>query len=272
MWGYANLVNHLPTDQPIYGIRSQTQPEDDRNDVEEMARCYVEVVRRRQPEGPYYLGGYCFGGNVAYEMARQLRLAGQPVALVVLLDSAPANAGYENVTWWRPAFAWRFARNVRYWLEDFCQLKSEDRRRFIGRKLRALGRKLKRRIGISQGPERFDVEEVIDPQHFPENELKLWQNHLEALIAHIERPYGGRVALLRTRGQPLFCSLEDDFCWGKLVHGQFTVRCIPGSHENIFMEPNVRVLAAELARLLEETTSRQTVLPKQQAPLPFQKS
>jgi hypothetical protein len=93
---------------------------------------------------------------------------------------------------------------------------------------------------------------VIDPRHFPENELKLWQAHLEALVAHVERPYRGRVALLRTRGQPLFCSLENDFCWGKLVDGQIVVKCIPGSHENIFMEPNVRVLASELGSLLQE--------------------
>src|SRR5262249_28658646 len=101
-------------------------------------------------------------------------------------------------------------------------------------------------------PPRFDLEEVIDLRHFPQHELLLWQVHLEALIAHVERPYGGRVVLLRTRGQPLFCSLEEDFCWSKLVNGGVTVRYIPGSHENIFMEPNVRVLASELAGLIAE--------------------
>jgi aspartate racemase len=114
-----------------------------------------------------------------------------------------------------------------------------------------MGRKLKRRLGIERGPARFDLEEVIDPRYFPEHELTLWQSHLEALIAHVERPYSGPVALLRTRGQPLFCSLEDDFCWGKLVEGEVIVKCVPGSHENIFVEPNVRVLAKELVNLLE---------------------
>ncbi|HTL18897.1 MAG TPA: alpha/beta fold hydrolase [Patescibacteria group bacterium] len=269
LWGYANLVAHLPADQPIYGIRSHGQQGgDEKMDLEAMARSYLEVVRARQPQGPYYLGGYCFGGNVAYEMARQLRLEGQQVALVILLDSAPANAGYETVPWWRPIFIWRFARNLRFWLSDFMQLESMDRRRFIGRKLRAFGRKLQVRLGLAADPERFNVEEVIDPRHFPEQELKLWQIHLEALIAHVERPYTGRVALLRTRGQALFCSLEDDFCWGKLVRGNFTVRCIPGSHENIFMEPNVRVLAAELADLLGETALQEHSRPSAPVPAP----
>ena len=251
LWGYANLAMHLPGDQPIYGIKSRTEGEtQNRLELEEMARDYLQAVRTRQRHGPYLLGGYCFGGNVAYEMARQLRLQGEEVALVVLIDTAPANAGYEGVTWWRPGFAWRFARNARFWLEDFLVLPWEDRRNFAARKLRWIGRKLIHRFGFGVGKGHFDLEEVIDPRKFPGHELKLWQHHLEALIAHVERPYAGRVALLRTRGQPLFCSLEDDFCWGKLVKEGVVVRQIPGSHENIFIGHNVEILAVELTKLL----------------------
>jgi FkbH-like protein len=259
LWGYANVAAHLPADQPVYGIRSpEGQGEQKEVHLEEMARAYVDVVRGRQPRGPYYLGGYCFGGNVAYEMARQLHMQGEQVDLVVLLDTAPANAGYESVPWWRPTFVWRFARNARFWLSDFAALNPLDRRRLVGRKIRAAARRVRKRLGSDQGsPDRFNVEEVIDPRHFPEHELKLWQIHLEALIAHVERPYSGRVALLRTRGQPLFCSLEEDFCWRKLARGPFTLRCIPGSHENIFVDPNVGVLAAEMVKLLQETRSAQ---------------
>jgi thioesterase domain-containing protein len=180
-------------------------------------------------------------------------MQGEQVALVVLIDTAPANAGYEKVPWFRPTFFVRFARNLQYWLADFLNLEAKERRRFVARKLRWIGRKLKRRLSFQSSPARFDLEEVIDLRHFPEQELLLWQVHLEALIAHVERPYSGRVALLRTRGQTLLCSLEEDFCWSKLVDGGVAVRFIPGSHENIFMEPNVRVLAAEIAGLMTET-------------------
>jgi amino acid adenylation domain-containing protein/FkbH-like protein len=251
LWGYANLALHLPQDQPVYGIKSSTQGATEAHlQLEEMARDYLQAVRCRQPEGPYFLGGYCFGGNVAYEMARQLRLQGQSVELVVLIDTAPANVGYEKLTWWRPGFAWRFARNFRFWLADFRALRAEDRRNFALRKLRWIGRKLRHRIGLGSDKDRFDLEEVIDPRQFPEYELALWQLHLEALVAHVERPYAGRVALLRTRGQSLFCSLEEDFCWGKLVKGGVLVKEIPGSHENIFMGHNVQILASELTKLL----------------------
>ena len=257
LWGYANLAAHLPSDQPVYGIKSRGQAGlEEFPDLESMAAGYLRVVQSHQPHGPYLLGGYCFGGNVAYEIARQLEAQGETVALVALLDSAPANAGYETVPWWRPDFSWRFALNACAWLKDFAVLKSSDRRTFVLRKLRAIGRKLKRRWrGDSTGPV-VDLEEVIDPYQFPENELKLWQIHLQELVEHVEGPYSGPVVLLRTRGQPLFCSLERDFCWGRLVRGSLAVKIIPGSHENIFMEPNVRSLARELSDVLAAAQGR----------------
>jgi thioesterase domain-containing protein len=248
LWGYANLGVHMPDDQPIYGIKSSGQAgREEFARIEEMAACYVKELRAFQPHGPYYLGGYCFGGNVAYEMARQLRLQGEEVALLALLDSAPANAGYEKIHWWALVYGLRFIRNLCYWFGDFARQSAKERRRFITRKLRTLARKFTR----PRGDQTVDLEAVIDVTHFPENELRLWQIHLQALINHVQQPYPGDVLLLRTRGQPLLCSLEDDFCWGKLARG-VQVNLIPGSHENIFMEPNVRTLAKELGFALAQ--------------------
>ncbi|KAL5335173.1 hypothetical protein BJX70DRAFT_401878 [Aspergillus crustosus] len=56
--------------------------------VEEMATSYISEIKRRQPTGPYQLGGYSFGGIVAYEAARQLLEAGDQVAKLLLIDVA----------------------------------------------------------------------------------------------------------------------------------------------------------------------------------------
>ena len=184
-------------------------------------------------------------------MARQLHAQGERVALVALIDASPSNAGYERATWWRPEFYFRFARNLCYWLADFAEQTAEERRRFVIRKGRALGRKLIRRFRNSD-PGEVDIEEVIDPKYFPKHELKFWEIHLRALTNHVERPYAGAVTLIRTRGQPLFCTFEEDFCWSKLAKGGVSVKRIPGSHENIFIEPNVKSLAARLETCLAE--------------------
>jgi thioesterase domain-containing protein len=254
LWGYANLVAHMDAEQPIYALRSRGQSglaEFER--LEEMAASYVQVVRAHQPDGPYYLGGYCFGGNVAYEMARQIQALGGQVALLALMDSAPANVGYETVQWWRPAFLGLFARNLYYWLQDFRIVQPQDRRRFLRRKLRTFGRKLARWASGARGGPAVDLEEVIDPAQFPEQELKLWEIHLCALHGHRQQPSPAHVTLFRTRGHPILSSFAPDLCWGALAQGGITVKMIAGSHENIFMEPNVKALALGLTAALSQT-------------------
>ncbi|MHC5863447.1 thioesterase domain-containing protein, partial [Nostoc sp.] len=52
-----------------------------------MASHYIEALRRVQPKGPYFLGGWSFGGWVAFEMAQQLQKSGEEVALLAVLDT-----------------------------------------------------------------------------------------------------------------------------------------------------------------------------------------
>ena len=52
-----------------------------------MAAHYVREIRSLQPEGPYHLGGSSFGGVIAFEMARQLRVHGQWVGVLALFDT-----------------------------------------------------------------------------------------------------------------------------------------------------------------------------------------
>ena len=52
-----------------------------------MAARYIMDIQILQPEGPYFLTGYCMGGTIAFEMAQQLSQRGQRVDLLALLDT-----------------------------------------------------------------------------------------------------------------------------------------------------------------------------------------
>ena len=62
-------------------------PEDVRHGIREIASKYIEILKRYQPKGPYLLGGWCYGGMVAHEMACQLEQAGEQVRHLFLLDA-----------------------------------------------------------------------------------------------------------------------------------------------------------------------------------------
>jgi hypothetical protein len=83
-----SLARELGSDQPFYALEPyQFDGLPVPPTVETMAAAHLKSMRAVQPEGPYLLGGWCNGGLVAYEMARQLHAAGQAVDLLVLMDS-----------------------------------------------------------------------------------------------------------------------------------------------------------------------------------------
>ncbi|MFG2732310.1 amino acid adenylation domain-containing protein [Streptomyces canus] len=91
-WSYAALVPYLPADLPVYGVQARglAGPEQLPRSVEEMAADYAEEIRTVQPEGPYHLLGWSFGGLIAQAVACRLEEGGEEVALLALLDSYPS--------------------------------------------------------------------------------------------------------------------------------------------------------------------------------------
>jgi amino acid adenylation domain-containing protein len=83
------LARHLGPDQPFYALEPYhfeglcVPPT-----IEAMAAAHLEAIRAVQPEGPYVLGGFCNGGLVAYEMARQLQAQGEQVETLLLINPA----------------------------------------------------------------------------------------------------------------------------------------------------------------------------------------
>ena len=92
---YLDLARQLGPDLPIYGLQARglVAGEEPAERVEEMAARYLETMRAVQGSGPYRLGGWSFGGLVAFEMARQLAGQGEDVSLLALFDPTVATSG-----------------------------------------------------------------------------------------------------------------------------------------------------------------------------------
>jgi thioesterase domain-containing protein len=81
------LAQALGSDQPFYGMDPYLlDGREGLPTLEDIAAAHIKLMRNIQPEGPYFLGGWCNGALIAYEMARQLQAAGQAVDLLVLMD------------------------------------------------------------------------------------------------------------------------------------------------------------------------------------------
>jgi amino acid adenylation domain-containing protein len=95
-WVYSGLVSRLGSQRPVYALQARgldgTQPM--ARTVTEMAADYRGQIRLVQPQGPYHLLGWSFGGVVAHEIATQLRRDGDEVALLAMMDSYLVDKDY----------------------------------------------------------------------------------------------------------------------------------------------------------------------------------
>jgi len=90
-WDYEALAEFLPSEHPVYGLQARgiAWPEPLPQSLDEMIADYLRKIRSVQPEGPYHLVGWSFGGILAHSMAAELRRQGQQVGLLAILDGYP---------------------------------------------------------------------------------------------------------------------------------------------------------------------------------------
>jgi aspartate racemase len=247
LWGYINLSRHLGANQPVYVFRSNWATGEIRfQTIEEMAARYVQELRVFQPEGPYSLGGYCFGGNVAFEMARLLEEQGQQVATLALMNCSPPNSDYYRFRW-TPVRLVRFGANSAGWVRDFFGWERKLRVQFVRWKLG----QIKRRVtGWWSRTKKTDPGnapgDIVNLSELPDEQRKLYEMHLRALIRYRCRSYGGAVTLFRTRGHPLISSFDPHYGWGEFVRGRITLHRMPGGHDSLLQEPHVQTVASGL--------------------------
>jgi len=255
-WGYTNLSRYLGADQPVFAFNSRGMSgQEELATIEEMAAQYVADLRAFRPCGPYYLGGYCFGGNIAYEMARQLAAQGEKIALLALINCAPPNSSYARFRL-TPVSVFKFLMNLVHWLGYLRHMNRGQRLDFFRWRIRAFKKHRQRLLRRAQSTAAtVDVDELVDLSAQPEDRRKLWEAHVRALLGHHTKPYAGGVMLFRTRAHSLFCSFDRAFGWRDYA-GAVSVRIVSGAHESVLDEPHVRTLSVAIKKCLGEMQNR----------------
>lgn len=242
---YRKLAELLGPDQPSFGIRSPQEPF---ARIEDMARFYIKEIQKFQPEGPYFLGGFCFGGNVAFEMAQQLTAAGEEIGLLVMLESSPPNVSHKQ-SWSATAAKYSFENLVEN-VKDFVNHSPQQRMAMLKNKSKRLKQKFRGKMGATQEePKAVDLKDVIDLTQYPEGYVKYAETHWQALTQYQPKPFSGDLVLFRAKKQGL-SNFTHTLGWDTLVGDRVNVTVIPGTHESMLQEPSVQIVATKLRGLL----------------------
>jgi amino acid adenylation domain-containing protein len=252
---YYDLAQLLGEDQPFIavqakGIESQEIPH---SDVIDMASHYLRAIQMRQPHGPYYLGGYCYGGVVAFEITRQLETQGEEVALLAIFEGyAPIRQ--DASIYLKPRYMLNFFKNIPYWLHDFRKLSHSQK---TGRVVNALRYIAKYFFARNQKLAWISLEDFLDDiEQVPQKRRSLMEIHLNAMLQYHAQPIQSSLTLYRVRGQSLFRSFDPSMGWSRLTKSRVQIRMIDGAHFNIVAKPQVASLARQLKASIEEARKR----------------
>ncbi|HLL81309.1 MAG TPA: amino acid adenylation domain-containing protein, partial [Longimicrobium sp.] len=245
---YSDLARELGAEQPFYGLQAGDLVHlgEEEASIEEMAARYVAAIREARPEGPYLLGGWSFGGLVAFEMAQQLTRAGESVPLVAMLDTRspgerrPADLDpCVRLAGMARAEAHAAGMEISLTADDLRPLDPDAR---IARALEAL-----RAAGVVPGDVEVGWRAAM---------LRGLEVRMRSALRYEPTMYPGRIALFVPSERPAgpeFRPLREVPGWEAYVTEPPLKQTVPGDHNDMVLGENAAALATHLRAAIEES-------------------
>ncbi len=254
---YLELAQHLSSNAeqfPDWGNRSfyGLQPlgldgkSPPLNRLEAIAAYYIQAIQTVQPQGPYLLGGWSFGGMVAFEMAQQLTQAGQQIELLAMLDT-PAPISSNQLSLYQSL---KFLLGTALWstlpfLLDYGAIATDQFQRlqpwkawFSRWQQSAIARLIPEASRL-----RLLDESAIAPM------LRIVYAHIQATYHYVPQPYPNRITLFKAVEQPDSTGQAPNLGWDALAK-DIQLHQVPGNHLSLLKQPHVQTLAERLRHSL----------------------
>ncbi|MBT9330252.1 condensation domain-containing protein [Paracidobacterium acidisoli] len=250
---YGGLPSVIGKDYPFYGLRELDRDGD--MTIEQRIATYIREIRTAQPHGPYYIGGWCAAGPLAVETARQLVSEGEQVGLVVLFDSwrpgYPEDLARDQDTKAHMTLGGKLSRKYTYHQRKMQSMTSAQKAKYFWtsaiHKVKTVRDQLYLRnwAAVQWLFKHFGLE----LPHFMHN---ISLNTLNAVRLYKTEPFDCRITLFRATETQHISGASADCGWSAIAKDGVEVFWAPGSHESMFIEPNLSMVGNMLRECLEK--------------------
>ncbi|MEM7365869.1 MAG: KR domain-containing protein [Pseudomonadota bacterium] len=247
MFGNVLNLRHLAqligSDRPFYGLQARGLYGDHspHETFEEMAADYIAEMMTVQSGGPYLLGGFSGGGITAYEICRQLLQAGHEVKRLVMLDTPlPHEEPLSTVD--KFAIQWQNIQRggVAYFREWAVKRVEWELRKMRGQTLKS---------SDGEGPTEFQNKSIEEAFRRALGKYQLESLPIDLKLFRPRQIDAYQLSDGRTANAKKVINRGDNR-WTPYV-SDLEIFEMPGDHDSMVLEPNVRVLANKLAECLK---------------------
>ena len=242
-----HIGQYLDSEQPFYCLQPPALNGDENSifdKFEDMAAHYINEIQMLQPEGPYFLIGHSMGGLVAYEIACQLENQGYEIAFLGLIDTyAPVHQ--KKLPLNKPSIIDKLYIH-------YLNISKVQLRRKLGYILERGNRIIpkfiwnninKSALSISD-PKSNKLPEIYENMPIYRT---IKQAHYKAHKAYFPNNfYSGEITLYRSIERPTKSHYNLSLGWDKQITQKLEVHDMPGHHNTLVLEPNVRILARKM--------------------------
>lgn len=242
---YQPLMRRLPEDVPVYGVERLEGP------LAERAENYLEEIKKYSDGLPIILGGWSFGGALAYEVAHQLVNSDVKVEFIALLDTvqpaepAPDTPEETRARWERYS---AFAKKT-YGLDfpvPYELLESAGEEALLAMMAEFLATTDASEHGLAAGVLEHQRASFVDNRILAQVNLADWADvSVPVVLFRAERMHDGAIEL-----EPTYANIAHDGGWSQIVDELEIVQLV-GDHLAVVDEPEIGKVGAVLTRRIQ---------------------
>ncbi len=239
---FQTLAANMDADQPIYALQAKGLNGEGNalNRIEDMAAHYIAEIQKTNPNGPYALAGYSFGGLIAFEMAKQLKAANKKVLMLSVFDTVikPELTDFEHsfaekISTLGKKVAWSLKDMVNHPKDNLSYRKYVYQRRFNNWKTKF----------FKEGNAHTNNKDTRLATIVNQSNFEAWKNYQIT-------PYSGDLYLFRATERRFFIEDQHFLGWTPFIKGKIHTLDVSGDHLSLFNPPNGKTFAIILQELL----------------------
>ncbi|MCO5948031.1 non-ribosomal peptide synthetase [Mucilaginibacter flavidus] len=236
---FSSLAEYMDEERPIFGLQARALNGEDAPEetIQQIAAYYLGEILQHNPNGPYLIAGYSFGGYVAVEIEKQMEAMGKTIQMLIMFDTDAEKTEYKD---WYYLFPRKVKRNFPIFIS------------FLKSVLKHPVATFKRQFANHPPSFLSNYFYRKDSKGFFQLIKKIKEKHLVAFRNYKMEPFNNKVYLFKAKICVHYVNDAAFLGWKNYAKKDVELFEVPGDHLSMLLTPQVEQFAGVLEKTLDK--------------------